>query len=82
MERIWRKGNIILFDVDVMGGIRLKSIFGANALSIFVMPPSVAALRERLTGRGTDRFDYVVINDDLQQAIAEVETLVAKFIKE
>lgn len=54
MERIWRKGNIILFDVDVMGGIRLKSIFGANALSIFVMPPSVAALRERLTGRGTD----------------------------
>ena len=102
MERIWRKGNIILFDVDVMGGIRLKSIFGANALSIFVMQPSVAALRERLTGRGTDspetiekriakaeqeisyadRFDYVVINDDLQQAIAEVETLVAKFIKE
>lgn len=102
MERIWRKGNIILFDVDVMGGIRLKSIFGANALSIFVMPPPVAALRERLTGRGTDspetiekriakaeqeisyadRFDYVVINDDLQQAIAEVETLVAKFIKE
>ena len=102
VERIWRKGNIILFDVDVMGGIRLKSIFGANALSIFVMPPSVAALRERLTGRGTDspetiekriakaeqeisyadRFDYVVINDDLQQAIAEVETLVAKFIKE
>ena len=102
MERIWRKGNIILFDVDVMGGIRLKSIFGANALSIFVMPPSVAALRERLTGQGTDspetiekriakaeqeisyadRFDYVVINDDLQQAIAEVETLVAKFIKE
>lgn len=102
MERIWRKGNIILFDVDVMGGIRLKSIFGTNALSIFVMPPSVAALRERLTGRGTDspetiekriakaeqeisyadRFDYVVINDDLQQAIAEVETLVAKFIKE
>ena len=102
MERIWRKGNTILFDVDVMGGIRLKSIFGENALSIFVMPPSVAALRERLTGRGTDspetiekriakaeqeisyadRFDYVVVNDDLQQAIAEVETLVAEFIKE
>ena len=55
MERIWRKGNIILFDVDVMGGIRLKSIFGANALSIFVMPPSVAALRERLTGRKPSR---------------------------
>ena len=102
MERIWRKGNTILFDVDVMGGIRLKSIFGENALSIFVMPPSVAALRERLTGRGTDspetiekriakaekeisyadRFDYVVVNDDLQQAIAEVEALVAEFIKE
>ena len=54
MERIWAKGNVILFDVDVMGGIKLKSIFGDAACSIFIMPPSIEALRERLIGRATD----------------------------
>lgn len=54
MERIWSKGNVILFDVDVMGGIRLKEIFGDDAMSIFVMPPSIEELRRRLEGRGTD----------------------------
>ena len=54
MERIWNKGNIIVFDVDVMGGIRLKEIFGEKALSIFVMPPSIEELHKRLEGRGTD----------------------------
>lgn len=54
MERIWNKGNVIVFDVDVMGGIRLKEIFGEKALSIFVMPPSIEELRKRLEGRGTD----------------------------
>lgn len=54
MERIWTKGNVILFDVDVMGGIRLKEIFGEDAMSIFVMPPSIEELRRRLEGRGTD----------------------------
>ena len=54
MERIWNKGNVIVFDVDVMGGIRLKEIFGEQALSIFVMPPSIEELRKRLEGRGTD----------------------------
>ena len=54
MERIWSKGNVIVFDVDVMGGIRLKEIFGEQALSIFVMPPSIEELRKRLEGRGTD----------------------------
>ena len=54
MERIWSKGNVILFDVDVMGGIRLKEIFDEDAMSIFVMPPSIEELRRRLEGRGTD----------------------------
>jgi guanylate kinase len=54
VERIWSKGNIILFDVDVMGGINLKRIFGDNACSIFIMPPSIEELRRRLEGRGTD----------------------------
>lgn len=59
MERIWDKGNVILFDVDVMGGIRLKKIFGEAACSIFVMPPSVEVLRERLIGRGTDSMEKI-----------------------
>ncbi len=59
MERIWSKGNTILFDVDVMGGIRLKKIFGEAACSIFVMPPSVEVLRQRLIGRGTDSMEKI-----------------------
>ena len=39
MERIWQKGHIIAFDVDVMGGINLKRLFGDDACSVFVMPP-------------------------------------------
>ena len=54
VERIWKKGNVIIFDVDVMGGINLKRIFGDAARSIFIMPPSVGELRRRLVGRGTD----------------------------
>lgn len=54
VERIWAKGNVILFDVDVLGGINLKRIFGVDACSIFIMPPSIEELRRRLEGRGTD----------------------------
>lgn len=59
MQRIWDKGNVILFDVDVMGGIRLKEIFGDAACSIFVMPPSVETLRKRLVGRATDSAEVI-----------------------
>ena len=54
MERIWAEGHTILFDVDVKGGVRLKNIFGEQALSLFVMPPSIEELRNRLVGRATD----------------------------
>ena len=54
VERIWSKGNTIIFDVDVMGGLNLKRIFGDDACSIFVMPPSIEELRRRLHGRCTD----------------------------
>jgi len=54
LERIWDRGETILFDVDVKGGVRLKQIFGAQALSIFIQPPSLAVLQERLLARGTD----------------------------
>lgn len=54
VERIWSNGHVILFDVDVMGGINLKRIFGDDACSIFIMPPSIEELRRRLEHRGTD----------------------------
>ena len=59
VERIWSKGNVILFDVDVMGGINLKRIFGDDACSIFIMPPSVEELRRRLVGRATDTMEVI-----------------------
>ena len=59
MQRIWQKGNVIIFDVDVMGGINLKHIFGQSACSVFIMPPSVKVLRERLIGRGTDSMETI-----------------------
>lgn len=60
MERIWANGNIIIFDVDVMGGINLKRIFGDDACSIFIMPPSVEELERRLRGRGTDSEEVIL----------------------
>ena len=59
VERIWAKGNVIVFDVDVMGGINLKRLFGDNACSIFIMPPSVEELERRLRGRGTDAEEVI-----------------------
>ena len=52
LKRIWDKGHVIVFDVDVKGGVNLKKIFGDDALSIFIMPPSVEELRRRLEKRG------------------------------
>lgn len=47
-------GQTVVFDVDVKGGVNIKRHYGSRALSIFIQPPSVEALRSRLTGRGTD----------------------------
>lgn len=54
VERIWAKGNVILFDVDVKGGVNLKKYFGDEALSVFIQAPSAEELRRRLVKRGTD----------------------------
>ncbi|MCT1523735.1 guanylate kinase [Sphingobacterium hotanense] len=54
VERIWNEGKHVIFDIDVVGGLRLKSKFPEEALAIFVNPPSLEVLKERLTGRGTD----------------------------
>lgn len=54
IERIWAKGKHVIFDIDVVGGLRLKSKFPDEALAVFVNPPSLEVLKERLSGRGTD----------------------------
>ena len=54
IERIWQKGKTVIFDIDVEGGMHLKRKYEEQALAIFVQPPSLEVLKERLTGRGTD----------------------------
>jgi guanylate kinase len=54
IQRIWNEGKHVIFDIDVEGGLRLKRKYDGNALAIFVQPPSLEVLKERLSGRGTD----------------------------
>jgi guanylate kinase len=54
IERIWQKGKTVIFDIDVEGGLHLKRKYEDKALAIFVQPPSLEVLKERLAGRGTD----------------------------
>lgn len=54
IERIWNAGKHVIFDIDVEGGLRLKRKYENDALAIFVQPPSLDVLKERLAGRGTD----------------------------
>jgi len=73
VERLWSEGKVILFDVDVKGGINLKKYFGEKALSIFVKAPSLEELRRRLEGRGTDSQEAI----EKRLAKAHEETLLA-----
>lgn len=54
IDRIWDNGHVIIFDVDVNGGMNIKKYFGSDALALFVMPPSVEELERRLRSRGTE----------------------------
>jgi guanylate kinase len=54
VSRVWNENRHVLFDVDVMGGVNLKEKYGDNALAVFVMPPSIEVLKERLQNRGTE----------------------------
>ena len=74
VERIWAKGHVIVFDIDVKGGVNVKRIFGDKALSIFIKAPSVEELRRRLEGRGTDSAEAI----DRRVAKAQSETEFAK----
>ena len=54
IERIWKAEKTAIFDVDVLGGINIKKQYPSECLSIFIMPPSLEVLRERLNGRGSE----------------------------
>lgn len=99
-ERIRNKGNHVLFDIDVVGGLNVKNKFGDDALAIFIMPPSIEELEKRLRIRNTedsesmgkrlakakqemqfaDKFDKVIINDDLERAVAQTMETINAFL--
>ncbi|GIV36576.1 MAG: guanylate kinase [Cyclobacteriaceae bacterium] len=99
VERLWKEGKNVIFDVDVKGGLNLKKYFGDKALAVFVKVPSMQVLEERLKNRGTethaslsqrlfkarfemsfaDRFDVILINENLNQALAEAQRLYDAF---
>ena len=90
VERIWAKDHVIVFDVDVKGGVNLKKYFGDKALSILIQAPSVEVLRDRLVKRvakaeselafAAGKFDYDLANDVLEQTFAEAEKVVDEFL--
>lgn len=100
IDRIQKSGKIVVFDVDVVGGVNLKALFGSEALGMFVMPPSLAILKERLGARSTDsesdikkrldkaeleleysdKFDVIIVNDNLESAKKETIEVVEEFI--
>lgn len=100
VERQLEAGQNVVFDVDVKGGVNIKNYYGDEAMSIFIQPPSIAELRKRLEGRGTDapevidqriaraefeltfadKFDKIVVNDNLAQAEQDALTKVCEFL--
>ena len=95
-------GENVVFDVDVKGGCNIKQYYGDEALSLFIQPPSIEELRNRLEKRGTDsaediekrlskaayeltfaeKFDKVLVNDDLDKAKEEAFKIVSEFLKD
>lgn len=54
VERIWSNGQAVIFDVDVLGGLNIKKFYGDEALSVFIEPPTMDELENRLKNRGTE----------------------------
>lgn len=61
VDRIWQNGQHVVFDIDVVGGLNLKKIFGKRALSTFVKVKDVETLRERLSARNTESEDQLTV---------------------
>lgn len=71
IDRIWDNGHVIIFDVDVNGGMNIKKYFGSDALALFVMPPSIEVLEMRLRNRGTESEE--AITKRLARSAAELQ---------
>lgn len=102
VDKMLAEGKNVILDVDVKGAMNVKQAYGKRALSVFIQPPSLAVLRQRLESRGTDapevietrlkraeyemsfadKFDEVVINDILDIAQVETESLIEDFLDE
>lgn len=102
VSRIWSNGKVVVFDVDVEGGVSIKKIYGDSLLAVFLKPLSVEVLRQRLKERNTesaeslatriakaekeltyaDKFDHVIVNDNLEHTLSKAEELVASFLKD
>ena len=72
VERIWAKGKHVIFDIDVVGGLRIKEKFPDETLAVFVKPPSVDELKRRLKKRSTESEDK--INMRVAKASVELAT--------
>lgn len=72
IERIWSEGKTVIFDVDVIGGLNIKKQYPKECLSLFIMPPSVDVLRERLSGRGSES------EKKLEMRLAKAEQEISK----
>ena len=98
LENAIKNDKIMLIEMDVKGSMSIKKLFPDQTFSIFIMPPSISQLRERLRSRGTDsekrinirlkrfqeemefreKFDYVMINEDLDLAKIELQKTISK----
>ena len=73
INRIWKEKKHVVFDVDVIGGISLKEYFKENSISIFIKPPSIDVLEERLKKRKTD--DTESIKNRLEKSFEEMKSI-------
>lgn len=72
VDRLWNLNKTVIFDIDVEGGLNLKKQFGSQALAVFVMPPSIKTLEERLKTRSTDSEES--IKRRIEKAERELQT--------
>lgn len=71
LERLWESGKTPVLDIDVKGALKVQNVLGANCLSIFIMPPSVEVLKERLQSRQTESAE--AIQTRIDKAAYEME---------
>ena len=75
LERIWGKGKTVIFEVDVEGGINIKKQYPSDCLSIFIMPPSLEILKERLQNRGSES------TESLEKRLAKAKGEIARSVE-